>query len=308
MDNTIIRFLILIAVMLLTTSFANAESDRGGWYGGLDLGIAMPGDLDTHSTDTDVPTNCDQHFNNVAVDIDGDKGPANLPFNLSDPKCARGQDVWENNFDLDNGPLLGLNVGHSWSSGLRLEAEYFYRQHDGEDSQFGTIAGGKDAEFSEMTERLDNFHGHQFFGNVYYDFHNVLPKAIPYIGGGIGVIVAKVDYSAKFHRNSDPEIMKQYGRHPDAAGTLTSEDKKLSDSLWGYQLMAGIDYPLTESLLLGVKVRYVDFSSDFKDGDSWDKLRGHESTIEPGGAEVRYKLKTDDLDFWGVSLNLKHFF
>ena len=57
-----------------------------------------------------------------------------------------------------------------------------------------------------------------------------------------------------------------------------------------------------------MKARYVDFLNDFKDGDSWDSLRSHASTVGPSGDEVRYKIKTDDLGFWGVSLNLKYFF
>lgn len=298
MNKTMLMLPALTAAMLLAAASARAADGRGGWYGGLDLGVAMPRDMDTRAGDTDVPTNCDQHFSETP-------GPR-LP--LSDPRCARGQDKWENSFDLDSGPLLGLNVGYAWN-GLRLEAEYFYRRHGGEFSDLAFSAGDKTPEFVRSREKIDDVRGHQFFGNVYYDIPDAPFGLIPYIGGGLGFVLARMDYSAEFLRNADKDVIARFERNPDAAGTLSSEDKEeLSDTLWGYQLMVGADYPLAENVFLGLKARYVDFLNDFKDGDSWDSLRSHASTTAPGGDEVRYEIKTDDLGFWGVSLNLKYFF
>ena len=290
----------LVAAMLLAT-VARAQDEREGWYGGLDLGMAVPRDMDTRPAHTGIPTNCDQHFSSVTV------GDETLPLDLSDPRCARGQDKWENSFDLDNGSLLGLNVGYAWR-GLRLEAEYFYRQHGGEYSAVGTLSGGKETEVVRFGERISDVSGHQFFGNGYYDFRDTGSKLIPYIGGGMGLMLARMDYSLEFHRNPDRDFIQSLGRHPDAAGTLTSTEDELSDTLWGYQLIVGADYPLTKRVFIGVKARYVDYLNDFEDGSSWDSLRGHASTIAPDGDEVRYIIRTDDLGFWGVSMNLKYFF
>ena len=308
MNKTIRGLSIFTAIILLATSVAGAQDRREGWYGGLDLGLAMPHDMDTRGRDNDVPTNCDQHL--PSIDIDTDSGPDDnfetLPLDLDDPRCARGQDTWENSFDLDNGPLLGLNVGYAWRS-FRFEAEYFYRQHGGE-YEGGQNIGPKTDEFIRSGERFSDIKGHQLFGNVYYDFHNTSSKLIPYIGGGVGFMFVEMDYSAEWHRNPDPSVIEGFGRHPAAAGTLTSEEEELSDTLWSYQLVAGIDYPITENALFGVKARYVELLSNFEDGDSWDSLRSHPSTVAPGGDEVRYKIRTDDLGFWAVSLNLKYFF
>ena len=304
MNKTIPRFSALTAAMFLVAT-AQAKDERVGWYGGLDLGLAVPRDMDTRGKDTDVPTNCDQHLDEATVNIDG--VDEDLPWDLNDPRCARGQDQWESSFDLDEGPLLGLNAGYAWR-GLRPEVEYFYRQHAGESVSGQNISGNKQVEFVETGERISDVSGHQFFGNVYYDFRNTGSKLIPYIGGGMGLMRARMDYSAKWQRNPDRGVIEDFGRNPNAAGTLTSEDERLSDTLWGYQLIAGADYPLTERVFLGVKVRYVDFLNDFEDGDSWDRLRSHPSTVAPNGDEVRYKIRTDDFGFWGVSLNLKYFF
>ena len=298
-------FLAIAAAMLLAATDARAENGRAGWYGGLDLGVAVPDEMITRARNDGIPTNCDQHLPWATVNIDGRNEI--LPLPLSDPGCARGQDHWGNSFDLDNGPLLGLNVGYAWS-GVRFEAEYFYRQHGGDVSGPEISSGNKADEFLLVKSRMNNLHGHQFFGNIYRDFRSISPSLIPYIGGGVGVMFAKMDYSAAFHRNPDRAVLQDLGRHPDAAGTLSSEDEELSDTLWGYQLVAGVDTPLADNLLLGVKARYVGFWNDLKGGGTWDRLRSHASTIAPGGDQVRYEIRTDDLGFWGVSLNLKYFF
>lgn len=159
---------------------------------------------------------------------------------------------------------------------------------------------GKDHEFALISESVADMKGHQFFGNVYYDFPSALHKLIPYVGGGMGFMLAEMDYSLDAHRNPDREAL--------AALTLSRGDANLTDTLWGYQLMAGLDYPLTESVFLGVKGRYVDFLNDFKDGEPFGLLRSHASANSPGGETVRYWVETDDWGFWGVSLNLKYFF
>ncbi len=242
MNKTIPGFSALTAAMFLAAT-AHAKDEREGWYGGLDLGLAVPRDMNTRGKNGGIPTNCDQHLGRATVNIDGRN--EDLPWPLNDPRCARGQDRWENSFNLDNGPLLGLNVGYA-RRGFRFEGEYFYRQHAGESSSIGTLSGGKNDEFLRSEERMGDVGGPQIFGNVYYDFRDVLPKVIPYIGGGVGLMLARMEYSAEFRRNPDRTVIERLGRNPNAAGTLTSEEEKLSDTLWGYQLMAGADYPLTE--------------------------------------------------------------
>lgn len=92
------------------------------------------------------------------------------------------------------------------------------------------------------------------------------------------------------------------------AGTVTSEQADLSDTLFGYQVLFGVDYALTESLSLGVKGRWVNFD-DFKDSSPWDRLRSHDSQLRLDGSEpVLHHIPTDDIEMFGVSLNLKYHF
>ncbi len=56
----------------------------------------------------------------------------------------------------------------------------------------------------------------------------------------------------------------------------------LSDHVSGYQLLAGLDFPLSERFRAGLKLRYGAVLGDFEDGDSeWKPLRGHGSTAGP---------------------------
>ena len=227
--------LVLIAAMFLAAT-AHAKGGIEGWYGGLDLGLAAPRDLDIRGTSDDVPTNCDHHLGQATVN------GQDLPLPLDDPRCARGLEGWKTSFNLDNGPLVGLNAGYAWR-GLRLEAEYFYRQHGGDYSGSEITSGDKQPEFIQSGERISDFRGHQFFGNAYYDFRDTGSKLIPYIGGGIGLMLARMDYSSRYLRNHDENVLRSLGRNPNAAGALSSSDGVLSDTLCGYQLMMGADYP-----------------------------------------------------------------
>ena len=299
-DRTRYVLLAIATSWLLAPGAADALEAHGGWYAGIEVGLAVPRELNTLAGDTDVPTNCDGHF--PLIVLDGER----LPLPLSDPRCARGQDQWANAFDLDNGPLVGIHVGYAWR-GTRVEAEVLRRDQGGDEAGGQNVAGDKQVEFVETGERMGDVRGHQLFGNVYFDVRSRSRRVIPYVGAGIGRMRAKMSYRASWQRNPDAAAIEGFGRHPAAAGSVTAEDETLSDTLWGYHLIAGVDYRLTDSLFLGLKARYVGVWDEFVDGDTWDRLRGHASTVAPGGAAVRYTLETDDIGYWGASLNLKVF-
>lgn len=290
MSKRFLAVLIVIGLLSATNAFA-----REGLYFGADIGAAIPQKLNSSHRDTDVPTNCDQLLTSW--------------LSLKDDKCKRGQDKWTNSFDLGTGILAGVNLGYSLRK-LRVEAEYFHRGQSGEISKIDTITvGNKNAEFVNADGRISDLRGNHFFANLYYDFQNLSStRMIPYVGAGVGFTYVKMDFSERFIRSSDRGYIEEIGRNPNAAGTATLADHELSDTLFGYQLMAGFDYALSEWFYVGVKSRYGDYFGDFKDGNAWDQLRSHESRFEESGDIVRYRLKTNDLRFWGVSLNLKYFF
>ena len=312
--NTLGSVVCAVLVMCVAMSKAGAQERPEKWYGGLEVGVALPNTMATHATDNDVPTNCDQHLGEAFLvdraadpDVDDTVTATRLPLPLNHPACGRGQDEWETRYGPQTGPLMGLSVGYLRGP-LRVEIEYLYRQHGGDSVAGENTAGDKQVEFLRAGDRISDFGAHHLFLNAYYDIRRESSAWIPYVGAGAGVTRAELHYSAGWHRNPDRDVIESHGRNPNAAGTLTAEEATLSDSLSGLQVMAGIDYPLADNLLLGFKARYADVLDEFSDGDTWDSLRSHESTVAPGGNEVRYVIRTGDLGFWGLSLNVKYLF
>ena len=296
---------LLLSVFLAATLAQPATAgmhDREGMYLGLELGVAEQDDVRLNGSDNDVPTRCDQ----VLRAIPGATGF----LDLSNADCARGQDTWHNRVDVGTGVIAGLQAG--WMFGhFRAEVEYLYRAHsDGERKNIAGILGGKDAELVAGLQGLDKLSSHSVFANLYYDFMSD-SKFTPYIGAGIGFSEIDFTYDALFQRNNDPA--KLGPTTPDvAAGTTTDTDDELSDEVFGYQFMVGSDYAIDENWSIGLKLRYQDFD-DVKDSARWDRLRGHASVIQnednPNPEDyVTYKIKTDDVEVWAASLNLKYRF
>ena len=90
------------------------------------------------------------------------------------------------------------------------------------------------------------------------------------------------------------------------AGTTTTGSAKLSDRLFGYQVLGGGDYKVNDSISVGVKFRWVDFA-EFMDGAEWEQLRSHDSTNDRGD-RVIYTATTSDIKFWSISFNMKFHF
>lgn len=289
----------LIGLRFLLGAAAYAQTPAEGWYLGVDLGAAVAPQLNTLGTDNDVPTNCDQHWPPVSV------GGVSLPLPLDHPSCARSQDTWRSSVDIGTGSRMGFGVGYAFPR-WRLETGYVWRQHAG-GSDVGENVGDKTVEFSYSAERFSAIETGELFASALRVFP--LGAMTPYAGLGLGTINASIHYSTAWHRNPDPAALIAHGRHPAAAGTLTAEEETLSDSLWAYRLIAGVDFPLRrQGAYLALEAQYVGVSGELADGDTWDSLRSHASSAAPGGVPVRYTIHTEDLGYWSVGLRLRYFY
>ena len=302
-------FAVLIILLLSDAAVAAAETGHRGFYMGMDLGAAVPHELESQRTNTGIPTNCDQWLA-AATLPDGVAVPLPLEHSGCRPSALPRSPL---RFDLDTGVLAGLSVGYALN-GLRLEAEYVYRRHEGERLPLTVAGDPKQQEFVQRDEEVGALRGNQFFANVYYDFHDrVSPTLTPYMGLGVGFMTVEIDYSATSVRTGDRQRMIDLGRNPNAAGLTSAADEVLSDTLAGYQLTAGLDYALSDRLSLGVKVRFGDSFGEFRDGGNpWKPLRGHESPVGPPGTPggdlpVHYEVRADNLGMWGISLGIKYF-
>ena len=296
------KFLFVLVMMGLVFSSVPVLA-KDGFYIGGDLGIAVAPGLDVTNSDDDVATTCDGFIN-----------PS------PDPSCSRSPSSWPNEFDGGTGILAGATLGYRMGS-FRAEAEYFYRGTTHDDTDDIDLAGSAQVNLDKSQEELEDYDGglddvlsHNFFANLYYDYRSD-SKFTPYVGVGLGVAQVSVDWFNRWKRNDDPQHIRTFDDYPNAdalnqklAGTTTIGRAKLSDTLFGYQVLAGVDYQVSEPVSIGLKFRWADFGEFESDPREWDQLRSHESAIEPGGGRVQYQVMTDDIQFWGVSLNMKYQF
>ena len=309
MDVPLALSAILMLPLTLTAEISQTSNqDRKGFYFGTDVGMALPGDLESTRANIGIPTNCDQWLDPFTFE-DGTQVPT--PLNQCVPRVLPGSPSY---FDLESGFSSGAHLGYAFSN-FRIETEYFHRSQGGQYLALIVPGDPKQLEFVERSEHIQNFSSNSFLANVYYDFHrDQLSNIVPYVGLGIGLIQTTIDYSATSIRTNDRSEMIRLGRNPAAAGLPSLAREQLSDNLIGYQFLAGLDYAFSKRFQAGLKLRYGDALETFEDGDNeWKPLRGHASTVGPPGTPgadlpVLYEISADNLNFWGISLSLKYFF
>ena len=304
----------LLSVVMTLLGFPCQVWAWDGWYLGMDLGVALSPSLDVNGRDNDLGSTCDLFYNPKGYGVD-----------QKDHKCVHTDkskgDSWTNDIDGGAGVLAGLALGYRLGD-FRVEGEYFYRTTTHDDKSDKTIydetpsgIAEQDAELEEAIAGVDDVLSHNFFANLYYDFRSD-SKLTPYLGVGVGLAHVSLDYFSRWKRSDDPDDIKAYIKYVPAdekrmhqerlAGATTVGRAKLSDTLFGYQVLAGVDYRVREPVTIGLKFRWADFG-EFRDREEWDQLRSHDSTLGRG-TRVRYTVMTEDIQFWGVSLNVKYQF
>ena len=206
-----------------------------------------------------------------------------------------------------------MALGYRWGA-VRLEGEYFHRTtvyNESADADiFDDVSLDKAEQEIELARgRVDDLQSHNLFVNAYYDFASA-SSFTPYVGVGVGLERAALDYASTWKRNDDPSRIMTFddpALKAKLAGTTTIGDARLTDLMVGYQVLAGVDYALSDPVTLGLKFRWVDFGEFESDPVEWNQLRSHASTVGRG-APIRYRVMTDDSRFWGVSLSLQYRF
>lgn len=269
-----------------------------GVYLGVEAGAWAPNDLSLTRTNHGVPTNCDRWLD--GHDFDGD-GVDDVP--LPAGQCApRALPASANDIGLDAGLLAAASIGFARRR-LRMEVEYLHRRQSGATASLVVPGDPKQQEFVRREETADDVRANGLFANLYWAF----PPAAggnwtPYIGAGVGALRVALDYAATSVRTSDADALIALGRNPNAAGVTSRANATLSDTLAGWQFMAGARYRLGERRSLNLKLRYTDALRDFSArGNRWRTLRDHASTVAPGGAPVRYDIDAGGFGSWSVA-------
>ena len=289
---------------------AGAQDDRNGFYAGLQLGIANASVIQSSNGGVNHPTRCDVLLYTPSV-----SPPANDPACLNNTPAI----ISSNEFDPSAGVASGLMVGYT-TGGLRFEVEYLHR-HAGDDSSpvGGTTSAALQGKTSEWStdepphEWIGDFTAHQVFANAYYDFLNDT-NWTPYAGVGIGWAVTNLSYYAQFIRKPEAEYL-QVEFDPDwpeaakraAAGTASILDRKVGGNVFGFQVLAGIDYALSERTALGMAYRWARFDHIEHDA-TWNVIRSHAPVQADGVTPFTADLEFAGSGYQALTINLKYLF
>lgn len=281
------------------------------FYVGVGLGGHFAPAVRLVSGDDDRPSLCDQFVNPAFAARPG----------CTDPDRGAGAvDDWRSRFGGARGLLAGTAFGYRPTGRIRVEAEYLHRTAAyGRTAPILTPSGTPytevfGAELPLAQERIGSAAADSLFANVFLDFPN-RSRVTPWIGAGAGVAAARLDYSALWARALDPALIDSAAGLPNEAevrgllaGTVTSAQAALRDTLPAGQVMAGFDVALAGTVSLGVTGRWTRFSR-FGAGGGYDRLRSHVSNLRHDGSEpVAWRVETGDLGFAGVHLSLKYGF
>ena len=122
------------------------------------------------------------------------------PDRLQGAACSDDPQPWgplAESFDGGSGILAGLAVGYRLGS-FRAEGEYFYRNTN-YDSTDNPYPGGIGDGYRVIEDAVDDVLSHNFFANLYYDYHSD-SKFTPYVGIGIGLAKVSVAYRTLWQR------------------------------------------------------------------------------------------------------------
>ena len=280
--------MLVLATFVMAPGLAQADS---GFYVSGDLGANFSKAVNFTGDSNDVASHCDALTNPGLGDCRADDFRYTNTF-IPD---------WAVDFNGGQGILLGTAIGYSIGdnnpqhifSGIRMEVEYFYRQsRHNQSSQVRGLSGATQqkidrGEFADGPyETLGSVVSHNLFANVFYDFDNDT-RFTPYLGVGGGLGITTADWGSNWTRTLNKDDIRQGliddGRQDLAdnsvyvdrlTGSASAAHTTLDDVLWGFQILFGVDYTLSERTSLGLKGRWVKFA-DFSDGIVWDPLRSH---------------------------------
>ena len=278
-------------------------------YLGGGVGFHRANALEVAGRSNDGPSYCDEYFNPHFARIEACREAGAGRWLLAFAGAA----------GSDGSAILGYRFGERW----RFEVEYFFRTsgYDRFSPATGanSVALGKlDGELVRAEEYVGDLNTHGAFANLLFDFANPGP-VVPFVGLGVGAGRTQMDYGSVWARNPDPaQIRSGAGLDiPDYAGfrealaaTTTTYHGELTDLLFAWQALAGLDLALSPSVTLGVTLRYTDFARfEVEEPDGWDQLRSHPSGNRvDGSAPAWFWIETADIGLLGGSLTLKYSF
>ncbi len=303
---------ILAAAILAGASGLSAQGSRG-LYVSMGVGFVQGADTESTLSGPNSPTRCDRLLYPNLADAPRDAG------------CLASTDLG-GLYSYDPEPGLGGSIAVGYSLGpVSVEAEALQRHQIIQNTflMLGTQAGsaitGKETEWSPDRPPwadISEFRGRQFFANLYYS----LPtgsRLTPYVGVGGGLSQVAYRHYLGFARKSIAEGYLEVfggsrtdpGASPDwqraAAGTASELTTDISKTGLGFQLLAGLDYALSDQVSIGLKGRWVQ-TPDVSVDAQWTTIRSHAPVHADGVTPYISTLDFTRLGYWAVSAGMKY--
>ena len=298
------------AVLVGGPDAATAQSERQGFYAGLQLGIVNATPVSSSLNGVNHPTRCDTLLY-----------PSSASPPADDPACSVDVTavITSNEFDHGRGLASGFMVGYA-AGPVRLEMEYVHRYVGNATSPLGgttsTAIEGKTSEWSTDEppyEWIGDYAAQQFFVNAYIDFRNA-SSWTPYVGAGVGMAATDLSYYAQFIRKPEAEyLLVEFDPDwPDAAkraaaGTASIVDTEAAATVFGYQVLAGVDYGLSSRTSIGVTARWARFG-DVTHDTTWNLIRSHVPVQADGVTPFDAGLEFGGIGYQAVTVSLKYHF
>ena len=310
---------LVLGMSILTAAHAD-------FYGGAEIGLADSRSLASMVTGRSNPTRCDGLMYSDA------SRPSRAIGN--DPACGdvSSGEKWNSRFDAGSGLAAGLHAGYARDR-FRFEVEFMHVEPGSASYPIMTASthpglASKDREWSENAlpyEWISEFRIRQYFVNMLYGFESG-SKWTPYVGLGAGWARVRMQYQRQLLRKTVdegylnvapdvPQAQRGYGWdegswlewRENAAGTTSSMDTKLADTLFGFQLLAGLDYELTDLASIGIKARWAQFD-DFSDRAAYDQIRSHKPVHADGVTPFVDRIEMDNIEYLAVTIGFKRRF
>ncbi len=232
--------LALCAILGLAGTSAAQGAKPSGWYVGLGLGINKASGIEQAGHNRDTICYPEDDCSHVGGAPDGYR--------------------WYYDLDADDGSAFEVSIGRALGS-MRLELALAQRKNDVE-QKFTDITYLDGSRImarpvsnyqSDTVSRIDNLTTRTLSFNLYYDFSLPGSRFTPYLGAGVGVSFVELSgvyfearYSCK-DPGSNCDMPEQYdGR----------QNEDLTDTVLSAYLHAGLDYRVSEKMLIGAKLTY----------------------------------------------------
>jgi opacity protein-like surface antigen len=302
----------LAAAMLAGASTLSAQGSRG-LYLSMGVGFAQGAGTEAALSGPNSPTRCDRLLYPNLADAPRDAG------------CLAGSELGGlYSFSPEMGLAGSFAVGYALGP-LSIEVEALQRHQVIHNTllALGTQAGdaitGKETEWSPERPPwadISEFRGRQFFANVTYSVPTE-GRLTPYVGVGGGLSRVAYRYYLGFARKSiaegylevfggsraEPEASPDWQRA--AAGTVSELATDVSETGLAFQLLAGVDYALTEQVSIGLKGRWMQ-TPDVSVNAQWTTIRSHAPVHADGVTPFISTLDFSRLGYWAVGATMKY--